>query len=631
MWDFKRENQMKNHRKIKNIFFALMLSTAVTGCKDVLDTQPFDKIGEDVVWSNKANAETFIFSTYSIMNNFNSGPATDAWTMNLISMDGTYNGAAGVFNERLDRNSDMGFNNWAAIRRCNLIIEKVGGSANITESDKKELIAEAKFLRAMSYYHVARRIGRIVWIDKVLTPDDELLLPSTTNPSESYTYIIKDLEDAVAELGTNKVSGRANKYVAAAMLTEVCLQALAYENYPNSLTVDPSHPLLSKVIQYGEIVKEGGYTLEADYGGMFNESKPTANEIIYGVYRKAINTTCDGTPMQVMIPNLSNDNIKQSGGTPLLKSPIRIFEAWGDHGPSLDLANDYLVVDNADPLKAVRWDETSQYRNAVDEQATISTDVIPKANGETEVKRGTVTNNATSIWQLTNEGRDARWNASILSDSSAVFYGETLTTDVKGNSGRWLKLNGFAYYTSLTNMYWRKGVYNNVNPRIFVGVATDYHYVITRLGRVYLNMAEAYLLQGNLPKAVEMLNETRVTHGQLPPSNATDLATAWTDYKRERRVDLVLENDYYWSLLRWGRYGGNANHGITSGGTIPELTTLPQVMDVSKDRKHFSVVSGSFFSANNILEFDPTRRYLFPIAQSYIDRNPKFGPQNPQW
>lgn len=622
---------MKNHNKIKNIFFALLLGAATSGCNDVLDTQPFDKIGEDVVWSNKANAETFILSTYSIMNSFNGGPATDAWTMNLLSMDGTYNGAANVFNERLDRNSDMGFNNWGSIRRCNLIIEKVESSTGISDLDKAELIAEAKFLRAMSYYNVARRIGRIVWMDKVLTPDDELLLPATANPTESYQYIIKDLEEAVDALPTKQVSGRTNKYVAAAMLTEVCLQALAYENYPNALTVDPANPLLAKVVQYGELVEQGGYTLEADYGDMFNESKPYSNETIYGVYRKAINTTCDATPMQVMIPNLSNDNIKQSGGTPLLKSPIRIFEAWGDHGPSLDLANDYLVIDKADPTKAKRWDETSQYVNAVDEAATIENSIIPKAAGETEVKRGTVTNTSTSIWTLTNEGRDARWNASILSDSSAVFYGETLTTDVKGNSGRWLKLNGFAYYTSLSNMYWRKGVYNNVNPRIFVGVATDYHYVVMRLGRVYLNMAEAYLLQGNLSKALEMMNRTRVTHGQLPESVAADLATAWTDYKRERRVDLVLENDYYWSLLRWGRYGGNANHGNPSGGNIPELETLPQVMDVSKDRKHFSVVQGSFFSANNTRDFDESRRYLFPIAQSYIDRNPKFGPQNPGW
>lgn len=622
---------MKNHKTIKNIFLAFMLSVTAAGCKDVLDTQPFDKIGEDVVWSNRANAETFIFSTYSIMNNYNGGPATDAWTMNLISMDGTYNGAAGVFNERLDRNSDMGFNNWAAVRRCNLIIEKVGGSASITDTDKVELLAEAKFLRAMSYYNIARRTGRIVWIDKVMTPEDELLLPATANPTESYTYIIQDLEDAVAGLSLKKVSGRANKYVAAAMLTEVCLQALAYENYPNAITVNPSNPLLAKVLQYGELVKEGGYSLEADYGGMFNEGKPNANEIIFGVYRKAINTTCDGTPMQLMIPNLNNDNIKQSGGTPLLKSPIRIFEAWGDHGPSLDLANDYLVVDQANPSQAVRWDESSQYKRAVDEQATISTAIIPKANGETEVKRGTITAANSSVWKLTNEGRDARWHASVLSDSSAVFYGETLTTDVKGNSGRWLKLNGFAYYTSLTNMYWRKGVYTNVNPRIFAGVATDYHYVITRLGRVYLNMAEAYLLQGNLAKALEMINMTREGHGALPAAKATDLAKAWTDYKRERRVDLVLENDYYWSLLRWGRYGGNANHGIASGGTIPELTTAPQVMDISKDRKHFSIVKGSFFSANATREFDPSRRYLFPIAQSYIDRNPNFGPQNAGW
>jgi len=630
MLDFKYK-KMNLHTKFKNIFFALIFSSTVFSCKDVLDTQPFDKIGEDVVWSNKANAETFIFSTYSIMNSFNSGPATDAWTLNLISMDGTYNGAAGVFTERLDRNSDMGFNNWSAIRRCNLIIEKVGASQTISEPEKKELIAEAKFLRAMSYYHIARRTGRIVWIDKVLNPDDELLLPTTANPTESYSYIIKDLEEATQDLPITKVAGRANKYVAAAMLTEVCLQALAYENYPNQLSVDANNPLLAKVIQYGELVKGGGYTLETEYGSMFNEVKPQSNETIFAVYRKAINTTCDGTPMQLMIPNLNNDNIRQSGGTPLLKTSIRIFEAWGDHGPSLDLANDYLVIDESNPQNAVQWDQTTQYINAVNEQLEVAENIIPSASGEIKVKEGTVQSNTTSIWKLSNEGRDARWNASVLSDSSAVFYGETLTTDVKGNAGRWLKLNGYAYYTSLTNMYWRKGVYNNVNPRIFVGVATDYHYVVMRLGRVYLNMAEAYLLQNNLPKALEMLNMTRVSHGQLPASQASDFVKAWTDYKRERRVDLVLENDYYWSLLRWGRYGGNANHGIPSGGTIPELTKTPQVMDVSKDRKYYKIVSGNFYSANGTREFDESRRYLFPIAQSYIDRNANFGPQNPGW
>jgi hypothetical protein len=193
-----------------------------------------------------------------------------------------------------------------------------------------------------------------------------------------------------------------------------------------------------------------------------------------------------------------------------------------------------------------------------------------------------------------------------------------------------MKIGGFAYYVSLTNLYWRKGIYNNVSPRPFYNVPTDYHYVLMRLGRVYLNLAEAYLLKGDVIDAVAALNETRTIHGKLPPSMATTLADAWTDYKRERRVDLVLEDDYYWSLLRWGRYGGPANHNLSSGSIIPELTAEPQVMDISKDRKSFSVVEGSFYGSNNIRVFEP-RRYLFPIAQNYLDENPKFGPQNPGW
>lgn len=84
----------------------------------------------------------------------------------------------------------------------------------------------------MSYNAVARSIGRIVWIDRLLAPEDDLRLPSTANPAESYAYIIKDLEDAIAGLPATKVAGRANKYAAGALLSEVCLQALAYKNYP---------------------------------------------------------------------------------------------------------------------------------------------------------------------------------------------------------------------------------------------------------------------------------------------------------------------------------------------------------------------------------------------------------------
>ncbi|SFG87189.1 RagB/SusD family nutrient uptake outer membrane protein [Pontibacter chinhatensis] len=623
---------MKNIRIFR---ISLLLATALTvgSCEKALDTEPFDKISEDVVWSTKANAETFIFSTYGIMNNLAGGPSTDARTTNLLAFDGEYNGPATVFNERVDRNADYGFNNWGAIRRCNMIITKVAKSPGISEEDKKALIAEGKFLRAMSYYSVARNIGRIVWIDRVLGPDDDMMLPSTGSPAESYEHIIKDLEDAVKDLPATKDRGRANKYTAAAMLSEVCLQALAYQNYPQAPNIDASNPLLEKAIQYANLViNEGGYTLESDYGSMFNDINPNSSEIIFAIYRKAINTASHNTPMQNMVPNMSNDQIKRGNGSPLLNSQIRIFEAWVQHGPTQNLAQDYLVIDKANPNLALPWDQTSQYKEAVDEMASIPTSLIPQANGEASVQSGVIKpGSSETVWTLTNMGRDARWSASILSDSSAQFYGETLTMGVQGNASRWLKMNGYAYYQSLSNMYWRKGIYNNVSPRIYVGIPTDYHYVITRLGRVYLNLAEAYLLKGDLTNALAAFNQTRTVHGKLPASTAITIAEAWEDYKRERRVDLTLENDYYWSLLRWGRYGGAANHGNAPGGTIPELTEVPRVIDISKNRKAYSIVEGSFFGANNVRIFDPSRRYLMPIAQSYLDRNAAFGPQNPGW
>lgn len=74
------------------------------------------------------------------MNNFASGVGTDPRTTNTLGFDGIYGGASGVFNELTDRNTDMGFNNWAAIRRCNQIITKVGKSAEISANDKTALM-----------------------------------------------------------------------------------------------------------------------------------------------------------------------------------------------------------------------------------------------------------------------------------------------------------------------------------------------------------------------------------------------------------------------------------------------------------------------------------------------------------
>jgi hypothetical protein len=299
-----------------------------------------------------------------------------------------------------------------------------------------------------------------------------------------------------------------------------------------------------------------------------------------------------------------------------------------------------LTIDKADPTKVLAWNQTSQYKVAVEEGVSVMHphsrtnfpfDKVPKANDESVLVQGKIKSGSKeTLWTLTNENRDARWKASIISDSTS-FYEQTVTTTMRGNAGRWISINGGDWGAGSTNMYWRKGMYTNVSPSFLNTVMTDYHFVSMRLGRVYLNLAEAYLLKNDLTNARLNLNKTRVTHGQLPPSTASGAVEAWKDYKIERRVDLAAENDYYYSLLRWGRYGGNANNGTPSGGTIVELTEPMRVMDISKDRKSFAIVTGPFNSAYNQRLFKPERRYLFPIPQSFIDNNPNFAPQNTNW
>ncbi len=621
--------------KIYMVLIGLVGVFALGSCtKKVLDTQPYNKVGEDVVWSNTANVWTFIYSTYAdIMPAFEGGGQNSTpYTLNILGFDGIYDMGSGVFSGNMDHNTDMGFDNWEQVRRCNLIIHKVQASKAISEEDKKSLIAQGKFLRAMSYFNVARKIGRIVWIDTVLTPNDNLKLPTTKNPTESYQHIIQDLRAAIKNLPETSGKAIANKYTAAAWLSEVYLEAIAYQNYPDPSNISSSDPMIDSAIHYANmVINEGGYSMDADYGGMFNEGNPKSDEIIQGVYRKAKNTNVVNTPMQLMIANINNGYVQQYGGSPLYSGANdHVLEGWIQGGPTQNLAEAYLVIDKNDPLKALPWDKTSQYQNAINENVAIPTSKIPQAGGETSIEHGQIKSGSNeTIWTLTNEGRDARWNASIVSDSTDL-YGWTITTSIKGNATRWMKIQGAAYYVSISNLYWRKGMYNNISPRPFFNVPTDYHYVLMRLGRVYLNLAEAYLLKNDVSKAVDAFNETRTIHGQLPKSTASNLSDAWTDYKRERRVDLVLEDDYYWSLLRWGRMGGPANHGKASGSVIPELTKVPRVMDISKDRKSFSIVEGSFYGSNDVRGFQ-TKRYLFPIAQSYLDRNPNFGPQNTGW
>lgn len=602
--------------KINKYIVPLLFCTAgvLQGCNDFLDTKPSESYSEELVWSSRSTAEAFILQTYNnVIPKYTDFKTEDCLTTNSVYV---YQGSPNAVRELEDRGWDFGFGDFGTVRRCNLIIEKVAASP-IDEKSKTELIAEGKMLRAMTYYYQAKHTGRVIWVDRVLTEEDDFNLGLTSTIKESYDYILKDLDDAIAGLPTESKAGRLNKNAALALKSEVCLTAAAYTG---------EKALFQQAIDAVDAIQ--GYTLDSNYEGMFNQDGAYSSpEIILARYRSKDNNTCGNTLMQEMIPNQNNDAIKNFGCSPVMKTDF-IFECWMSHAPSQNLVDNYLVIDRL-TNQAVPWNESTQFKNSVNEVPV--SDVADMAYDPKELVngKGYVSKDGTKLNELVYGNRDKRFYATIVYDS-CLFYGETITMCQKGNLNRCSRVgNPGTSHMPLTNYMWRKSIYN-VSPRPFVDVLTDYHYVVFRLGRVLMNKAEALLCQGKWQEAMNVINKTREVHGGLPASTATNLAEAWIDYKRERNVELPLEGDYYWSLLRWGKYGQEANHGLAPTSVIPELNCPATFSEISKDRQRMFVGQVQF--TNDQREFR-TRRYLFPIPQGVINANPALSDadQNPEW
>ncbi len=631
------------NKYIKLYIFSIFVAFSFIAC-DTMDTKPFTSFDDDMVWGNKATADGFVLNTYnSTVALFSKQYATlESYTPNGIHSD--LSNLDGFPTETtIDRFTNMGFGYFGNLRACNQIIEKTAASEGINESQKKELIAEGHFLRGLVYFKHALWTGRFVPVQKVLASDDKeaFATPLTSSVGESYEYILNDFNEAIKGLPETSLPGRVNKYAALAFKSRACLQAYAYTK---------EEKYLNEAISSAEaVVSSGKYSLDSDYEGLFINRGSKSNEIILAQYYSDLNTyVYNFNEMINAVPNINNDEIKASKASPLLKDANgRTFEGWASFFPTQDLVDQYLVIDKLDN-KAKAWYETSQYLNSVEEKSTSTlkvgdfanvihkvpeeSDLGSNAKGNKIIRYGVVKDNS-KINEIMYNNRDKRFYGTIVYDS-CQWLGETVTTCCYGNLWAAVRDKGQSdsWYTTASNYYWRKAVLDNVQPRLFYNNKINHHMVLARLGEMHMNLAEAYLLKGDVAKAVKAINETRVKHGALPPSTATTEAEAWKDYIRERRVEMGYEGDIYWSYLRWGKYGGHANHGKAPNDVIVDLDKPVHKIQITKDRKEFFVGQ---ITRNNAWNRNFTvKRYLMPIPQGQIDKRSASGikdTQNPGW
>jgi len=115
---------------------------------------------------------------------------------------------------------------YVAIRNANLVIQNAPKGTNISQADLDRYLAEAKFLRAFSYFNLVRN-----WSAVPLRTEANMIQRDLPKSSVSaiYDFIIADLLVAETLLPDNQVDvGRPTKWSAKTCLADVYLQLARY-------------------------------------------------------------------------------------------------------------------------------------------------------------------------------------------------------------------------------------------------------------------------------------------------------------------------------------------------------------------------------------------------------------------
>ena len=452
------------------------------------------------------------------------GSSTDAF-YEFISYSRTPN------NYRLQNFWDYGYK---AIAQASNIIKMIPESSDAEVNNK---LGECYFVRGMMYFYLARAFGRPYYQapDKNLgvpivngTPDNitsDLHLADRATVEQTYEQAISDLKKAETLLTVNQGSSYASKGAAQALLSRVYLyMSGTYEN--------PNKEYAQLAVDYAtKVINSGDYSLlPRDEFMKYNTYSPNDNkESIFVIRRVA--SEFSGYDHYYGIGGMYS-NIGGMG--------------WGEMYASakyIDLLNE-----------TGRNDWRPEHKVIVDARANF---IEPQYDDpKQEVFRFIKYDNATTLnyaqLPITRKGdkvtcteKDKDGNATTYELTPVDAKQEIYSINYKGKT-----------YQGVLDDYINL---NRVYPMFYIvkcsreGEESQLHSpVISRLGEIYLNRAEAYAKLGKYDEALKDLNLIR--ERSIPGAGYTslDASNAPERIDKERQLELAYQAERSYDVFRNG-------------------------------------------------------------------------------
>ena len=201
-------------------------------------------------------------------------------------------------------------------------------SRNITgenATNARTFRAEARFLRALSYFHAVDMFGTVPFVTEADAPGS--FLPRQATRQELFTYVeseLKAIETELAPAGGAEY-GRADRAAAQAMLARLYLNAQVYTGTSRA----------TDAVTYAKkVIDANVYRLEPTYQNLFLADNNTSKEIIFPINFDGTRTqTFGGMTFLVHAAvggNMSSNAFGVNGGWSGIRSTQKLVDAFPD-------------------------------------------------------------------------------------------------------------------------------------------------------------------------------------------------------------------------------------------------------------------------------------------------------------
>ena len=610
---------MKSIHKII-IALSITVGASVTSCQK-LDIAPKNIFTADVIYSSEAGVKSVLATIYQNLpiEDFKYRPDGNGDPLGFKhggnDWENFYN-EAGVIGEEVGPFGGMdiagGFGYWpyGDIRNVNILIDELPKhAATLTQAKVDALLGEAHFLRAYYYYAMAKRYGGIPIIKVPQDPGAPLSELQVHRDKEEavWDFIGAELDLGYQMMGETNDVGRANKYVAAALKSRAMLYAACVAKYGSTNFVDGQARSLglvgipeSKANTYFQAAYDAAKLLEGHYS-LYN-ANPDKVQNYVDLFLKP-------SPENIFVKQYSIANHTAHSWDATMSPRYFTANALSRSYPTLDLVSLWgdLPVTNGDGTPK-RFNDRADLMNGL-EPRLLATIYFPGAT-----LRGLTFDMQRGIYPSFS-GTAAAEVAKQPNSRSYILAGDTKTLyqgkQIIGFTGPW---TGGDELTR-TGFYVRKYVdYNKPQATVDLN-RSEQPWIDMRYAEVLLNRAEAAFELGNTGDAAVCIGQIRDRAGAKPITGALTLDLV----RRERRMELAFENQYYWDLKRW------------------------RTADVVLDRAHFKGLMPYYVFNENKYIFlaEPelfNREYTFQkqfyyegIPGGEIGKNPNLLPNNPNY